>query len=98
MDKNRIRKFVVSAKCELLQKVTENADKIGITDNRISENIAYTWFIYLICIRYMDVNGVLPFQTGSVPKVFLQLLPDFEFWLKADHILCLSQQWLKYFL
>lgn len=56
MNSKAMKKFAVDARRELLQKIDTKAKQIGIADNAIIEEAAYTWFIRLIALRFMEVN------------------------------------------
>lgn len=63
MNKNAIKRFAVNARKKLIASVTEQAGRLGITCERfgaVMEEVAYTWFIRICAIRFMEVNGYLP--------------------------------------
>lgn len=60
MNRNSIKRFANDARRELLQKISEKAKQIGITDAAIIEEAAYKWFIRIIALRFMEMNGLLP--------------------------------------
>ena len=60
-NKDKIRKFAVFARNELLEKVMERA--LELENKKFSEEqleeVAYTWFNRFAAIRFMEVNGYL---------------------------------------
>lgn len=60
MNRNSIKRFANEARRELLQKIGDKAEQIGITDTAIIEETAYQWFIRIIALRFMEMNGFLP--------------------------------------
>ncbi|MEC1714241.1 BREX-1 system adenine-specific DNA-methyltransferase PglX [Schinkia azotoformans] len=60
MNRNSIKRFANDARRELLQKIENKAKQIEITDAAIIEETAYKWFIRIIALRFMEMNGLLP--------------------------------------
>ncbi len=60
MNRNSIKRFANDASRELQEKIDKQAKQIGITDPMIVEKAAYKWFIRIIAIRFMEMNGFLP--------------------------------------
>lgn len=60
MNRNSIKRFANDARRELLQNIEKKAKQIGITEEIIIEETAYTWFIRMIALRFMEMNGFLP--------------------------------------
>ena len=60
--KYKAKKFAEFSRCELIEKVSNKAKKLGIRSEiceHLLEEIAFTWFNRFLAIRYMDVNGYL---------------------------------------
>lgn len=64
MNKAAIKSFAVGARQELVREIAGQVHKLGLDGmERLQETVeemAYTWFIRLIALRYMEVNGILP--------------------------------------
>lgn len=62
MNHKTLKKFAFNARRELLQKIKKKMDHIGLTDKALIEKVAYTWFIRIILLRFMEINGYLSEQ------------------------------------
>jgi hypothetical protein len=78
MDKASIKKFVLSVKKILL----ESAQKSGYES--AAESMAYLWFMRIVAVHYMSVNGFLPRNADKADffetcKALKKYLPEFFF-------------------
>ena len=75
MNKNTVKNFTVKTRTELINAVQQKISSYEFNSENIesiAENIAYTWFIRIASIRFLQVNELLPNEI----KTYTNLLFD----------------------
>lgn len=60
MDKIAVKNYALWARKKLVEQAAQKAYKAGIYSDSLVEEAACHWFIMIIALRYMEVNGCLP--------------------------------------